>query len=94
MSKETPLDLQILWNSLGLIISQWKETTVSSIQQIGFRCFVWEKNDGWKIQLATRQFQRKIDDLPSDLSLDVDSDRPLSDLASGIIETLLQMAGR
>ena len=45
------------------------------------------------MERLARQFQRKIDDLPSDLSLDVDSDRPLSDLASGIIETLLQMAG-
>ena len=62
-------------------------------KKLDFDAAFGAKNDGWKIELGAKDFQRKIDDLPSDLELGVDSENPLSDLASGIIETLLQMAG-
>ena len=43
-------------------------------KKLDFDAAFGAKNDGWKIELGAKDFQRKIDDLPSDLELGVDSE--------------------
>ena len=67
--------LAVSMESLGLIISQWKETTDFLDSTDWISMLLRKKTMVGKSNWQLDNFNVKIDDLPSDLSLDVDSDR-------------------